>query len=519
MPGKIVILIFALLLGAIAPAVAQDGTIGFRLMVQPWDPVTDDDAVLIPLDQPTVISDLVSTAWNTFVPILHNSLVSSLSSPDYLASGVTFSNIDLRLPKPTFKLSYVSGGGSSPLDLKATATVQGVSIELTSTTPTILGRDFDPRCSARTDIAASFHLIIGSDSSSLIHAQFDDREKGVQLSNFSFDSQNFPCDVIKEIVGLFKAESLIVKLVESPSVERPLSIALAREVDKAVSELNQQIAALIPPGVSLRGSWLNNRVVGGQMLAIFLGEPSPQADQSPRATITGRLRVNSEVAAQGFDCIHLPIKVARKAGPRPMTNPFGKLGDEAPYESLSTKVTCDPVSADGSQVYHLAGLSSGFRNHFTFMGHAAPCKAGEAWKTGVWLAPPDNSWPAAGILPSMLDGAFDLNATLMDAPCAQLFVDTRPIEEQAEELIGDLRGDGPRPNELANLIQSGALTVDQSLVLGSILANQGLLNALNPQPLPPAEMVDNLTRQIALQGEVIRLQQQQLAQSRLMSNR
>lgn len=511
---KVIILFFAMLLGAVAPAVAQDGPIGFRLMVQPWDPATDDDTVLIPLDQPTVISDFVSTAWNTFELILHNSLVTTLATPDYLTDGVTFRNIDLRLPKPTFRLAYVSGGGSSPLDLRATATVQGVSIELTSTQPSPLGRDFDPRCSARADIAASFHLIIGADLSSPVHAKFDDRETGVQLSNFSFDSQNIPCDIVKKLVGLAKAESLITKLVESPAIERPLSIAFARQVDEAISELNQQMAALIPPGVSLRNGWLTNRVGGGQMLAIYLGKPSPQADQSPRATISGRLTATSELTAQGFDCTRLPVAIDRKAGPRPVISPLGGLGD-APYESLSIQVTCDPADANGSRVYHLSGLSSGFPNRVTFLGLTGVCKGGEDRKTGVWLTAV--SWPAAGLLPSTLGGAFDLEAESRDVPCAPEFVDSRQIEELIEELR---RGgpDDPRPNELAELIQSGALRVDQNLVLGSILTNRGLLTSLNPQPLPPAEMVDNLTRQIALQGELIRLQQQ-MAQGHLISNR
>lgn len=369
--------------------------IGFRLLVQPWNPVTDDDSVVTPIDDPTLISGKIAEVWATLKPRLHDVVLAELGKPDLLGEGVTLYDIRVGLTEPVLSLERLSGGGvQGPLVVRAILTAPRAAIAATSTTPTILPEWFDPRCSAVADLAVAVELVVGTDVAQPLQANPDGPGVTLSVRNFSWDSENFPCDVVKEVVGLLGAEERIKRAVERPQNTQALAAMMSSALNSALTAANAQIAQAVPAGLLSLSGWVNQTRGGGQLVALYVGVTPPLPDPSPRATIAGTIRMADGQPTTRIRCDRLPLLADRTTGPRRVINDRGGLADETPRERLGISISCGELGADGSRSYVLSGLSSGFRNYFTQTGlRDIGCNEdGELLDTSTW--PADEGVPA-----------------------------------------------------------------------------------------------------------------------------
>ncbi len=503
----------ALLLGGPATAQPAGGAIGLRVLVQPWNPLTDEDSVRMPVNDPVAISAGVARAWQESRQHLVDYVVGQLGRGDLIAPGVTLQDIRVSVGEPRLALQRVSGGGDQPVTMRVELRIPGVGIEATSTTPTPLGSWADPRCSAQADLTLSLGMVLDTSGAALLRIDRAASRQPLTLSNFSWDSQNFPCDVIKEAVGLFGAEGIIRRHVEDPDQVAFVAETMLALLEGAFGELNGLVASAAPPDLSRVAVWLDS-VPGGQRLAVLFGVRGPVPDTGPRATISGTLRL-AGVNPTGLNCAALPVTADRKAGPRPVLNANGTLG-EAPLERLAVNAQCDAAALGRgrSVAYRVSGLSATFPNVLTFTGAAGRCAPGQVEKAGVMFVP--QGWPEEGITAATLGARFDLQATAVMVPCPPEFtvdrqarLDREPVVKPLEELAGrgsnfglDTSGGpvGPRLN-----LDTGGLATQR---MGG--GGAGTLQSLNPQPLPPREPDAGQQEQLRLMQEMIRLQQNQI---------
>jgi hypothetical protein len=362
---------------------AAGGSIGFRLFVQPWILATDSDNPIKVIDDPTMISKAFSEGWVKWQPTATNELAKIIGAQK-IADGVNLYNIRFGLTEPVLTLVKASGGGTEPLRVRATLLMRQVSFVATATTPTPLPSSTDPRCSAKIDVTASVNLTIDAKSATPISAD-DPKSTSVAIENFSWDSQNFPCDVIKAGVGLLGFENTIRRQVENPAIVRPMAASLTSAVNKALGPVNAQVTRVVPSNLSRVNAWLA-RGPEAQVVAVYAGLQAPVPDNSPRATIKGTIRTR-DGSPVSINCEKMPFVVTRKSGPRPVINASGDMG-EFPTEPVAISISCGPMASDGSQRFRMTGLSSTFPQFFTNKGLVVPCgKSGVRYET-AWSGMP-----------------------------------------------------------------------------------------------------------------------------------
>lgn len=397
-----------------APSFAQ--SVGLRLLVQPWNPITDDDRVITPVEAPGLISILSAGVWSTTKPQLRETIIRALSVQNLIAEDVTLYDVVVELPDSTISLESVSGGGTNPLLVRAVFTAKRVELKATSTTPSFLGSWADPRCRAAADVTATVELRIGGDLSRPLQASPNASPATISVSNFSWDSENFPCDVIKEVVGLLGFEELIARTVARPEYTQPIAAIIASALNNGLAAANAQIAQAIPAGLGQVGAWVVGPSSGDQTIAIAAGVQVPVPDGTPRASIGGTLRMANGDSTARVKCPSLPLYAQRTAGPRRIVNGNGGLdGAESPKIDLATAISCGPVAADGSRQYTMTGLSSGFKNYFVQTGLVVSC--GEDGR----LLEPVN-WPGQVGVPTTL--VFPHSLTIRNLPglCIEQFL-------------------------------------------------------------------------------------------------
>jgi hypothetical protein len=388
--------------------------IGVRLLVQPWNPQTDDDTPIVAIDNPTLISDALAQVWSEKGDDLRDSLVSVLGTPNMIADGVTFYEIRLGIPQPTLSLEPISGGSSEPLVMRARFDLPRVTLGLTTTTPDIFGSWADPRCSAVADVALTVELSLGGqDTAHLVGLSGAENPVRITISNFTWDSENFPCDVVKAVVGLLGAQTLIKREVENPERTKPFATTLAQVTTSALDLANQAVYAAVPDGLVQLGFWLRGMPDRNQLVAAYVGLRSPIADPSPGASITGFIRRADGKSTAGLRCDDLPILAERTAGPRRVLNEMGALGDEV-RAPLATSTECGEVLPDGSRSFTMRGLSSGFRNYFIQTGlEGLGCN-----DEGVMF---DTAWPENAGVPTTFNQPYNMMLRTISGACYDLF--------------------------------------------------------------------------------------------------
>lgn len=492
-------LVLAPIHGARAQAVSGD--IGLRLLVQPWDSATDDDAVRR-LDRPGLISGSLAEAWRQAKPGVAEAIIARLGTPD-IAPGFTLRDIVLALPDPWVTMQRVSGGGRQPLLMRLDLRIAGAEVEATSTTPSPLGSFADPRCRARLDLGFSLSLSAGQGAGALMQAGPLPGEPPVRVEGFDWSGENAVCSAFRAAVAAFGFEARVRQMVAEGVASSPAAATLLSALQGALGAANAQVAGVVPPQLVRQQAWLTGPQ-GAQLLSLYFGPDVPLADPAPRATIGGVLRIlplrgiARTEGDPGVDCNRLPLAAERKTGPRPVINPAGELG-VAPTEPLPLSTGCS-TAPDGSLVHRVSGLSAAFPTLLLATGMSHGCPQGQAWKTGLVLTFPNRAeqW----VRPVELSGRFDIDVTPMSAPCALEYVEQR---DPRDRLPID-RGLAWRTFEE---IARGRMTLDAPAL--DVLGRFGPV-ALNPQPLPPEppDRARALEEVIRLQQDQIQLQQRQL---------
>ena len=136
---------------------------GLKVMLQPWDPKTDDDSVKTVVDSPDLLSSELSKAWTQSKPDIIEALKKALGKGDMIADGVTLYDININLNEPSLRIE--PGAGDA---LKATFTLPDSSFEASATQPTIAGKWADPRCSVRFTLDVTFAIRVTDTPSRLL---------------------------------------------------------------------------------------------------------------------------------------------------------------------------------------------------------------------------------------------------------------------------------------------------------------------------------------------------------------
>jgi hypothetical protein len=426
-------------------------------------------------------------------------------------------------------MQRVSGGGEQPLMLRLEMRVTGAGITATSTQPSPLGSFADPRCRARLDVTFLVGLSVTPAAGAMLQATALPGEPAARLDGFDWSGENAVCSAFRAAVGALGFEGRIRDAV-SRQVSGGASQRLVGALQAALGPVNAQLAAAAPARLSHRQAWATGPQ-GAQLLALAFSPEAPMPDTTPRATITGRLRVMPArgVVREGgdppVDCTRLPLQAERKAGPSPILGPNGNLG-APPMEPLSLTISCSP-GPDGGLQHRVAGLSAAFPNVLWATGLSHACPQGQRWKSGLVVTLPNRS--SQHILPGELSQPIDMDVTPMSAPCNIVHMEERdprdlpPIDQGlAWRTFEDLAAGRMTlaPQVVDAISRFGSARLRPGLAtggsgLGGLATERGDAVSLNPQPLPPgpdrAAMLEEMLRlqqqQIQLQGRQIQIQQ------------
>ncbi|MEZ4234997.1 MAG: hypothetical protein R3F59_02305 [Myxococcota bacterium] len=348
------------LMTALLSAPAHAGDVGLRVMVQPWTPVTDDDHVERLVDDPALISGAIHGAWVEHQAQLHDALVTLLGQGDLVMDGVTMQDIDLRVPEPTLTLTSRGGGGAAPLDLAWVVTFDGIHLATTLTTPSDLGAWADPRAMVDFDLTFTVPVGPGADvARPLSVSTIPPGTELVAVSDVHVDSDNVVADIALAVARVFVDPDRLLERKATRALQDVNDLGLTM-VRQGVTAVNDGVAGVVPSGLVRISSWV--RPTG--LLTFAFGVVGPLPD-GPSASITGTFRsatTDGGVLAAAR-CEQMPIRAARKAGPRAILNDEGLLG-EAPMQPLNLTVSCT------GSTYRISGLSALFPNELTTGAYA-----------------------------------------------------------------------------------------------------------------------------------------------------
>lgn len=215
---------------------------------------------------PTLMPDLGALVWSSLRDWALGNLSGFLGTGDLISKGVTLYGIDLRLPEsaPALAVTPTAGGG-----LTFELTTEQCTIIATSTTPTVLGREFDPRFSLDFALQLRFVLDVPWKVDAL-----QVRDVGViRILEPRIDSQNLVADVlfvIDDIVAWCRTERFVREL-ERGLAAMDLSDALAGQL----APLNDRLRALAADGYWHLDHWidrLDGRPTGTAPLSLAFGE-------------------------------------------------------------------------------------------------------------------------------------------------------------------------------------------------------------------------------------------------------
>ncbi len=428
------------LMGGTGAVLAQQSTIGLRLGVQPWTPVTNDDTVLFPLNDPGLISNALNKGWATYSGLLETAIKEQLGKGDLLADGFTFYDIDLHLTQPLLTIDQLKGSGlpGDPYQVSLHVDLQNEGVTMTSTQPAV-GSWGDPRCHAEFDATLSMQLTISNTPGAAFSSPQTQpgSEPLAEITRFDFDSENFICDIPVDLAKMLGFKDFLTKLVSQHDglVNKPLANAARGMLTNTIADLNSTVAAYQRPEINyaILRAWLVPQGAG-KMVVLNLAPraplPDPSAGQGAMGgllTVTAAGGVITKGTTGTVDCARLPVTISRVTGPRPMTSPLGTLGD-VPLETLNVHTDCDGhVVAPGKTVrYRITGMSALFPQVVTFGSVEGACTSYEAGvRSGVDIK---TTWQQGVQMPQTLYTDHNLTAHAMTIACggvAKAFEDPR----------------------------------------------------------------------------------------------
>jgi hypothetical protein len=495
--------------------------VGVKLMVQPWDPIRDDDSVTTLYDSNDAITSALNSTWDKVKPKLIDSIKAQLSTPNLLADGVSLYDVKLNINTP--ELSIAPDGNNG---FVAKLLVRDTYLETTSTTPDIafgigLGSYADPRCSIRFSLELTLKLGVTDDKTRLLEARYTPNDAPVVVKDFKADSQNVPCDIAKFLA------SDVAKLLAGKDFWKWMTDEINNPKRKEYRELNDAIkqalnTGLVPVNAQLNlpakyaqyaqyartGLWANKN----KLTVLFGVRELPLPART--ASATGRLKIGDlkglALPINGCDQLRLSAKV--KTGPRLVIDPLGSLG-EAPMVAvgkLRGSALAAPATGQACD-YAVDQLVPGFPNLLKFtVSQETMTRNRDSTEVYVMGVRPEGWAYDKALHPQPSIGNLNLTIVVANAGAGGL----RPQYERADAIRQDpLTDAGIKPNSgaLNTRPQSGALINQGSIIspatsnprapgsmgVKSPLNSTPLLSApsalsgsgaarLNPQPLPPA---------------------------------
>ncbi len=494
--------------------------VGVKLMVQPWDPIRDDDTVTRLFDSNDAITSVLNSTWDRVKPKLINSMTAQLSTPNLLADGVSLYGVKLNINTP--ELSVAPDGNNG---FVAKLLVRDTYLEATSTTPDIafgigLGSYADPRCSIRFSLELTLKMGVTDDKTRLLEARYGPNDAPVLVKDFKADSQNAPCDIAKFLA------SDVAKLLKGKDFWKWMTDEINNPTRKEYRELNDTIkqalnTALVPVNAQLNlpakyaqyaqyarvGLWANK----DKLTVLFGVRELPLPART--ASASGRLKIGDlkglALPINGCDQLRLSAKV--KTGPRLVIDPLGSLGD-APMVAagkLRGSVLAAPATGQSCD-YTVDQLVPGFPNLLKFtVSQETTTRNRDSTEVYVMGVRPEGWAYDKALHPQPSVGNLNLTLLVANVGAGGL----RPQYERADAIRQDpLTDAGIKPNSgaLNTRPQSGAL-INQGSVISPAISNPRasggigvksplnsapLLSApsalsgngaarLNPQPLPP----------------------------------
>jgi len=373
---------YRLLAGAIlstllvVPGVATSAAppIGLKVMLQPWDPRTDDDSVKTVVDSPDLITSELSKTWVSSKQKVIDDLTKVLGSSDLIMKGVTLYDIYINLNEP--ELKFETGPGDS---LKATFTLTDSYFEATATQPTAAGKWADPRCSIRFSLDVSVALRVTDTPSRLFQSAFGPNDRIVTVRDFSADSHNLPCDVANAFVSVTGIKQLVTNMINDPT--RPeyktLNTSLKGAFDTALAAVNSRIAV---PAQYVRLQMWSSATKPTVLFGVreFPVPPAPLRV----GTVAGHVSVGDlkDLPMPIQRCDQLAFTTQIKTGPRPLLNAAGTDFGDPPMRNVDgVRLTGGAFVATGavrpaqpgnhagqSCDYALSGMVPGFPNFVSF---------------------------------------------------------------------------------------------------------------------------------------------------------
>jgi len=469
------LLVAGLGIALLTGAASAQAAIGARVLLQEWSPYDPGkQPVRTVADDPRVVSDALQKAWSEARPRICATLVSAMGKGG-AAAGQTLHDITCRLDERVV-LGVASAG---PNALSATLAVSGY-VEASSTTPTIIDRDADPRFSVALTARVLLAISVQPNPDQTLRidkAQF-------RLSDATLDSHNLSGDLLK-----FVAEDL------SPYFHGPNYRRLAEAaIDATAIDLAARFnSALTPVNAALRGPSGAVRIaVWGKPDAIVIAFGPREVAPQVGATMFGAMRWDTTKMPPGT-CESFRIDASVQTGPAPLRDPSGyyEPGD-APRRSLGS-FQAQQSTAGGECRYRLSGIAVGWPNSLkTTSTIDAGKSTGNSLHATHYALVPDG-WDGRTVVaqPSsernyVIRGAIEASALLDPAATLKhgavnpadpriqatdrMATDTAPSRSQAA-MVG--QGKAALPAKAATTFVTRARATNADAV------------TLNPQPLPP----------------------------------
>jgi hypothetical protein len=500
--------------------------VGVKLMVQPWDPIRDDDSVTTLYDSNDAITSAINSTWDKVKPKLIDSIKAQLSTPNLFAEGVSLYGVKLNINTP--ELSIAPDGNNG---FVAKVLVRDTYLETTSTTPDIafgigLGSYADPRCSIRFSLELTLKLGVTDDKTRLLEARYGPNDAPVLIKDFKADSQNVPCDIAKFVA------SDGAKLLAGKDFWKWMTDEINNPKRKEYRELNDAIkqalnAGLVPVNAQLNlpakyaqyaqyarlGLWANK-----DKLTVLFGVRELPLPAARTASASGRLVIGDlmGVVLPISNCDQLRMTAMVKTGPSPVLDSSGtRLGTPPMVAVGKLRGSVIPAPSAGQTCdYAVDQLVPGFPNRISFAvakdGTTRYRDSSGSPRVYMLTVNPQGWSYGQALHPQPSVGNLNLKLVAINASALVLRQQEATRVIQVDDPLTDAR---IRPNSgaLNTRPQSGAL-INQGSTIGPATSNprapgsmgaKSPLNStpllsspstlsgsgaarLNPQPLPPA---------------------------------
>lgn len=369
--GVSVVMLFCSVLAFSIQAVGAAAPVGVKLLVQPWNPLTDDDSVQTVYDSKDAITASLNKTWDKVKPKLIDTIRARLQTPNLFAKGVSLYDTKINVNAP--ELSITPDGNAGFI---AKLLVHDSYLEATSTTPDIafgigLGSYADPRCSIRFSLELTLRLAVTDDKSRLLEARYAPNDKPVVVKGFKADSQNAVCDIAKflasDVAKLFTGRDLWQWMTdEINNPQRPeytaLNNAIKQELNAALVSINAQ--ARVPAQYARLRVW----TTANKLTVLFGVRELPLPART--ASVRGRLAIGDlkGLPLEISNCDQIQMTARVKTGPAPLLNASGTEFGKPPMVAvgkLRGSALAAPVAGQTCD-YTAEQLVPGFPNLLEF---------------------------------------------------------------------------------------------------------------------------------------------------------